>query len=183
MCRDSTKPDVAMVTPFYETSSQECSRQATVTSVWGEPWREKAVILAEEQSEREIVKEELGMSIVCVRIGTCVIASCMITVLLILPGDVYYNMCQLSHAIRFPLPPFLSLIHPPLTSSLGNDTVIPCDVLVDTIQRIEIVTRTRELEEEVPEMFHVRAFDEEGRHLCISQADACTAMHSQIVHC
>ena len=64
MCRDSTKPDVAVVTPLYETSSQVCSRQATVTSVWGEPWREKAVILAEEQSEREIVKEELGMSIV-----------------------------------------------------------------------------------------------------------------------
>ena len=48
-CRISTKPDVVMVTPQYESSSQVCSRQALVTSVSGDPQREKAVILAEEQ--------------------------------------------------------------------------------------------------------------------------------------
>lgn len=103
------------------------------------------------------------------------------TVLLMVSGHVYYHMCQLSHATYFPLPPYLSLIYPPLTSSLGNNTVLPCDVWVDTIQRIEIVTRTRELEEEVPEMLHVRAFDEEGRHLCISQTAAL--LYSQITYC
>ena len=38
-----------------------------------------------------------------------------------------------------------------------------CDVFVDTIHRIEIVTTTRELLlDEAPEVFDVRAFDEEG---------------------
>ena len=63
VCRISTKPDVVMVTPQYETSSQVCSRQALVTSVSGDPRREKAVILAEEQG-------------VCVRVCVC-IRACM----------------------------------------------------------------------------------------------------------
>ena len=38
-----------------------------------------------------------------------------------------------------------------------------CDVFVDTIRRIEIVTTTRELLlDEAPEVFDVRAFDDEG---------------------
>ena len=40
------------------------------------------------------------------------------------------------------------------------------DVYVDTISRIEITTRTRELLlEEEPEKFEVRAFDDEGKVL------------------
>ena len=42
-----------------------------------------------------------------------------------------------------------------------------CDVFVDTIHRIEIVTTTRELLlDEAPEVFDVRAFDDEGC-LCV----------------
>ena len=48
-----------------------------------------------------------------------------------------------------------------------------CDVFVDTIHRIEIVTTTRELLlDEAPEVFDVRAFDEEGRCVCV-RACAC----------
>ena len=43
-----------------------------------------------------------------------------------------------------------------------------CDVFVDTIHRIEIVTTTRELLlDEAPEVFDVRAFDEEGVRACV----------------
>ena len=43
-----------------------------------------------------------------------------------------------------------------------------CDVFVDTIHRIEIVTTTRELLlDEAPEVFDVRAFDDEGVCLCL----------------
>jgi len=42
-----------------------------------------------------------------------------------------------------------------------------CDVFVDTIHRIEIVTTTRELLlDEAPEVFDVRAFDDEGVSVC-----------------
>ena len=42
-------------------------------------------------------------------------------------------------------------------------------MFVDTIHKIEITTTTRELLlEEAPEMFDVRAFDEEGTRLCVS---------------
>ena len=48
-----------------------------------------------------------------------------------------------------------------------------CDVFVDTIHRIEIVTTTRELLlDEAPEVFDVRAFDEEGVCVCVC-ACAC----------
>ena len=43
-----------------------------------------------------------------------------------------------------------------------------CDVFVDTIHRIEIVTTTRELLlDEAPEVFDVRAFDDEGVCVCV----------------
>lgn len=50
-----------------------------------------------------------------------------------------------------------------LVSHPGGGIVLRCDVFVDTISRIEITTRTRELLlEEEPERFEVQAFDEEG---------------------
>ena len=56
---------------------------------------------------------------------------------------------------------------------LATGTVLRCDIFVDTIQKIEIITTTKEvLLEEVREL-EVGAFDGEGRHLCISQALAC----------
>ena len=48
----------------------------------------------------------------------------------------------------------------------GGGIVLRCDVFVDTIQRIEITTRTRELLlEEEPERFELQAFDDEGKKL------------------
>ncbi len=45
----------------------------------------------------------------------------------------------------------------------GGGIILRCDVFVDTISRIEITTRTRELLlEEEPERFELQAFDEEG---------------------
>lgn len=52
----------------------------------------------------------------------------------------------------------------PNCSSSGGGIVLRCDVFVDTIFRIEITTRTRELLlEEEPERFELQAFDEEGK--------------------
>jgi len=46
---------------------------------------------------------------------------------------------------------------------IDTGLVLRCDVFVDTIHRIEIVTTTRELLlDEAPEVFDVRAFDDEG---------------------
>ena len=46
---------------------------------------------------------------------------------------------------------------------LATGLSLRSDVYVDTISRIEITTRTRELLlEEEPEKFEVRAFDDEG---------------------
>ena len=46
---------------------------------------------------------------------------------------------------------------------VGGGIVLRCDVFVDTISRIEITTRTRELLlEEEPERFELQAFDDEG---------------------
>ena len=60
-----------------------------------------------------------------------------------------------------PSPPLPS---PPLTHT-ATGTQLRCDVFVDTIHKIEITTTTRELLlEEAPEMFDVRAFDEERKH-------------------
>ena len=50
---------------------------------------------------------------------------------------------------------------------LATGLVLRSDVYVDTIYRIEITTRTRELLlEEEPEKFEVRAFDDEGTYTC-----------------
>ena len=50
-----------------------------------------------------------------------------------------------------------------VAEEVGGGIVLRCDVFVDTISRIEITTRTRELLlEEEPERFELQAFDEEG---------------------
>ncbi|XP_071543821.1 nuclear pore membrane glycoprotein 210 [Panulirus ornatus] len=50
-----------------------------------------------------------------------------------------------------------------LAQDPGNGGVLRCDVLVDTIHHLEIVTTTRELYvEEAPEEFEVRAYDDQG---------------------
>ena len=51
--------------------------------------------------------------------------------------------------------------------TIDTGRVLRCDVFVDTIERIEIVTTTRELLlDEAPEVFDVRAFDSEGVCVC-----------------
>ena len=51
-----------------------------------------------------------------------------------------------------------------IAEEAGGGIVLRCDVFVDTISRIEITTRTRELLlEEEPERFEVQAYDEEGK--------------------
>lgn len=47
---------------------------------------------------------------------------------------------------------------------LSNDChVFRCDVIVSTIQSLQIVTKTHELYlEEAPEEFHVRGYDDQG---------------------
>jgi len=48
----------------------------------------------------------------------------------------------------------------------GGGIVLRCDVFVDTISRIEITTRTRELLlDEEPERFELQALDDEGADL------------------
>ncbi|XP_042211678.1 nuclear pore membrane glycoprotein 210-like isoform X2 [Homarus americanus] len=50
-----------------------------------------------------------------------------------------------------------------LAQDSGSGGILRCDVLVDTIHRLEIVTTTRELYvEEAPEEFEVRAYDDQG---------------------
>lgn len=52
----------------------------------------------------------------------------------------------------------------------GSGDVLRCDVLVDTIHHLEIVTTTRELyEEEAPEAFEVQAYDSKGERLTIQE--------------
>ena len=74
-----------------------------------------------------------------------------------------------THTLLGPLlHPSLPLPTPPLTPA-ATSIHLRCDVFVDTIHKIEITTTTRELLlEEAPEMFDVRAFDEEGTRLCVS---------------
>ena len=46
---------------------------------------------------------------------------------------------------------------------VGSGGILRCDVLVDAIHRLEIITTTRELYvEEAPEEFEVRAYDDQG---------------------
>ncbi|KAK8388130.1 hypothetical protein O3P69_020192 [Scylla paramamosain] len=50
-----------------------------------------------------------------------------------------------------------------LAQDSGSGDVLRCDVLVDTIHHLEIITTTRELyEEEAPEAFEVQAYDSQG---------------------
>ena len=54
-------------------------------------------------------------------------------------------------------------------SRAGGGVTLRCDVFVDTIYRIEITTRTRELLlEEEPERFELQAFDDEGEWMWFS---------------
>lgn len=54
-------------------------------------------------------------------------------------------------------------------SPVGGGIILRCDVFVDTISRIEITTRTRELLlEEEPERFELQAFDDEGEWVWLS---------------
>lgn len=58
---------------------------------------------------------------------------------------------------------------PPLPAT---GQTLRCDVFVDTISRIAITTRTRELLlEEEPERFEVQAFDDEGEQFVSSTVD------------
>lgn len=51
----------------------------------------------------------------------------------------------------------------PIFPPLGSGDVLRCDVLVDAVHHLEIVTTTRELyEEEAPEAFEVQAYDSQG---------------------
>ena len=55
-----------------------------------------------------------------------------------------------------------------LMVAIDTGLELRCDVFVDTIHRIEIVTTTRELLlDEAPEVFDVRAFDDEGVFVCV----------------
>ncbi|XP_064117078.1 nuclear pore membrane glycoprotein 210-like [Macrobrachium nipponense] len=50
-----------------------------------------------------------------------------------------------------------------LAQDSGSGGILRCDVLVDAIHRLEIITTTRELYvEEAPEEFEVRAYDDQG---------------------
>lgn len=58
--------------------------------------------------------------------------------------------------------------------SVGGGIVLRCDVFVDTIHRIEITTRTRELLlEEEPERFELQGYDEEGEKEHRKGSPAC----------
>ena len=57
----------------------------------------------------------------------------------------------------------VSIFYHVLYIHVATSLILRSDVYVDTINRIEITTRTRELLlEEEPEKFEVRAFDSEG---------------------
>jgi hypothetical protein len=50
--------------------------------------------------------------------------------------------------------------------------ILRCDVIVDRIQQLRIVTKTLELFlEEAPEQFFVRAYDEQGIEFVISSLE------------
>jgi len=47
-----------------------------------------------------------------------------------------------------------------------SNQIIPCDVIVDVIHSLQIITQTRELYvEEAPELFEACAFDDQGEFL------------------
>uniref|UniRef100_A0A1B6DER5 BIG2 domain-containing protein n=1 Tax=Clastoptera arizonana TaxID=38151 RepID=A0A1B6DER5_9HEMI len=50
-----------------------------------------------------------------------------------------------------------------LAEDVSNELVLRCDIIVDIIHKLNIVTTTREVYmEEAPEMFEVRAYDDQG---------------------
>ena len=62
---------------------------------------------------------------------------------------------------------------------LATGLSLRSDVYVDTIRRIEITTRTRELLlEEEPEKFEVRAFDDEGEMRMVCRIWGSVIIHS-----
>ena len=62
--------------------------------------------------------------------------------------------------------------HTHVHSATGQ--TLRCDVFVDTIARIEITTRTRELLlEEEPERFELQAYDDEGVCVCVRARRVC----------
>ena len=161
------------MSPLYESLSAKCSKRAIVTSVWGKPLSQKAVIWAEGEGEWLGEKEELGIVVKCVQRH--------MQSLYCSPCGVATVTCQLCiyHHLR-PLPPLPSLPSYPfvihhLLAPCADASVVKCDVFVDTINRIEITTTSRELvQDDMPQRLDVRGFDAKGRQLCISQALSCT---------
>lgn len=52
-----------------------------------------------------------------------------------------------------------------LAEDVHTQRILRCDVIVDVIDNLEIVATTRELfMEEAPEIFEVRAYDDQGIH-------------------
>lgn len=50
-----------------------------------------------------------------------------------------------------------------LAEDVSNEFILRCDIIVDVISTLNIVTTTREVYmEEAPEMFEVRAYDDQG---------------------
>ena len=56
-----------------------------------------------------------------------------------------------------------------MVTAEDDGQILRCDVIVDRIQQLRIVTKTLELFlEEAPEQFFVRAYDEQGIEFVIS---------------
>lgn len=66
--------------------------------------------------------------------------------------------------------------------TIDTAVTLRCDVFVDTIHRIEIVTTTRELLlDEAPEVFDVRAFDNEGGYVIVMMIFVYLSIYRQYV--
>jgi hypothetical protein len=61
--------------------------------------------------------------------------------------------------------------------------ILRCDVIVDRIHQLRIVTKTLELFlEEAPEQFFVRAYDEQGIEFVISNLISCLKRKNNVSH-
>ena len=61
--------------------------------------------------------------------------------------------------------------------------ILRCDVIVDRIHQLRIVTKTLELFlEEAPEQFFVRAYDEQGIEFVISNLISCLKTRNIVSH-